>query len=480
MSWNAIFRGAQQGMQLGDQVVDAVNDFQIAKIRAQGIAEAKAQQAASTPGVTDIGDAQNLTSRPQASADPNAAPVNTDLQASPAMQPAAEGAPLPAPTNAAEGMSTVPVPAPMAQDTTKLSSTPMASAPMQSLAATPTPAATGLSIKGGKRFQVGDASFDTADEAHDFAAKSAKPLDEILRTTLVPKLKEQYIKQGDIAKADAWDKWAQEGENKAYMKNWSKAYQAAQAGDWDSAADQLTKLHGEFADGYTVTGREKVKDKDGNVTGFQITAKNDVTGGERTQVIDPKSLVEMGLGGLSPDKQFALRYQRQTQADTLAAKSAISDNKERQVMGRQLAVEGEKTKRSDSRNDASKDRQEAHDEAVSERTKRDIAARTEAKGKQIDQTFKLRAEEISRGMKFKKGDDPDAIKARLLTKMIADPMFQMKSPEKQKEARDHAYDLLPDSVKNGGGSGAAGGMSVTPKPKPAPQFRTDANGVPVY
>ena len=59
------------------------------------------------------------------------------------------------------------------------------------------------------------------------------------------------------------------------MDLWGKAYSASQAGNYGAAADALQKLHGDLEDGNTYTGHEEVKDKDGNVTGFNMNYKVD-------------------------------------------------------------------------------------------------------------------------------------------------------------------------------------------------------------
>ena len=112
--------GLSGGISLGRQLRQIMQDEQIAKVREQGIAEAKELQDKATPQIQDLGDQQNLTSNPQASMDPNAAtPVNTDINKI-GLQPQADQSP--------DAVQTSPVAAPDVQDTSQLSDRPLASA----------------------------------------------------------------------------------------------------------------------------------------------------------------------------------------------------------------------------------------------------------------------------------------------------------------------------------------------------------------
>jgi len=318
--------GVANGLMIGKQIKDAFAEDEIAKVRAAGIAEARAMQAAGTPQVQDNGDMQNLTANPQASADPAAAPVNTSLAASPAMQ----GVTQPQ----ADGMSTVPVAAPEATPTNSLSSTPMSTAAPDAMS--PAPAA-GVTIKGGKRFQVAGQGFDDLESAQAHAKKQAPDINDLMRKTLVPKMQEAYLAQGNPDKADAWGAWGESQDGKKKMKLWGQAMTAAQAGDHDAAADALVKLHGDLPDGRTYVGREDVKDKDGNVTGFNMTYKDDNTGEKKSQFVGKDELIEQGLSALSPQAMFETMYKAKTTADVMNAKDRAAAANDARDGARELA-----------------------------------------------------------------------------------------------------------------------------------------------
>lgn len=314
--------GFAQGLQIGQSINDMMKEDAVAKVRAQGIAEAKAMQAAQTPQVADQGDASNLSSVPQASPDPAATPVNTNLVASPAM------AGVVAPT------------APDADPNAPLSSAPQASSDPNAAAApdvaTPV-SAQGMLMAGRKRYMVVDQGFDDLASAQKHAASQAPDLYDIMRKTVVPKMQDMYMQQGDLDKAAALDKWAQDADGRDYMKKYSQAVMASQAGDWDKAVDIMHDLHKGFNDGFTISDKSDVKDANGNLIGKKVTYTNDATGETKSEVMDPKALVMMGLPGLSPDKAFEKTYASQTAADAAAAREAADNRNDARTAQRQAA-----------------------------------------------------------------------------------------------------------------------------------------------
>lgn len=363
--------GVANGLVIGKQIKDAFAEDEIAKVRAAGIAEARAMQAAGTPQVEDKGyDQQNLGATPQASADPAAAPVNTSLAASPAMQ----GVTQPQ----ADGMTTVPVPAPSATPTDALSSTPLASAAPDS--ATPAPAG-GVTIKGGKRFMVDGQGFDDIESAKAHAKTRAPDINELMRKTLVPRMQEAYLSQGNPEKADAWAAWGESQDGKQKMKLWGQAMTASQSGDFDGVANALVKLHGDLPDGRTYVGRTDVKDKAGNLTGFNMNWKDDATGEEKSEFVDKDSLVERGLSAMNPQAMFEHVYKAKTTADAMNAKARADE--------RHLVITGNNQAKVQQ---ATAQREEAHDNRT---------AKSQKELEDIKQTHKLEASKYDSDLEAK-------------------------------------------------------------------------------
>jgi hypothetical protein len=165
----------------------------------------------------------------------------------------------------------------------------------------------------------------------------------------VPKLQEEYIRQGDVAKAEAWSQWAQQKKNQATMKEWSSMYRAAQFGDMEKAADHAFNLYKNLDDGITPLSKETVKDKDGNVTGFNVRLKNEQTGAVTAQFIDKRALIEMGLQGLAPDKMFELTFKRQSEADKAAMEARIKRGEKAAEFKEKVVLQDRKDDRADVR-----------------------------------------------------------------------------------------------------------------------------------
>ncbi|KDR25968.1 hypothetical protein [Caballeronia zhejiangensis] len=186
--------------------------------------------------------------------------------------------------------------------------------------------------------EVGD--YDTA---RAVAEKSAPSTMDLFIKNSVPKVAAAYLAQGDAQKAQAWNDWADQTKNKQHMRTWAQAYQAAQAGDMGTAVDKMVSLYNDNVDdGISVTSKNLVKDQDGS-THYEIGLK-DSKGNEWTQKIDQRTLIEQGMAGLSPDKQFEMVYKRQTDADVARAKAAAEEAHDQRVFGRDIKKIGVQAK----------------------------------------------------------------------------------------------------------------------------------------
>jgi hypothetical protein len=227
-------------------------------------------------------------------------------------------------------------------------------APQQSIAANGMPnidmptAAEKPATEVGKFYQ-GDKKFDTKAGAEKSAEQSAPSTIDYFMKNAVPQLQEQYIAQGDVAKAEAWGQWAEKRQSQNTMAEWSKMNRAAMFGDMEKAADHAFNLYKQYEDGITPLSKETVKDKSGNVTGFNVRLKNDATGEVTSQFIDKKSLIELGLSGLAPDKQFEMAYKRQTEVDKATMDARIKAQERQQTNQDRLNIEVYKEDRADRR-----------------------------------------------------------------------------------------------------------------------------------
>jgi hypothetical protein len=436
MSWGGFGAGLVQGLAVANRIGQEVDDARIARVRAQGMAEAKALQEKAAPKINDLGDQQNLTSNPQSSRDPSVdTPVNTDIRKI-GLQNQGDASP--------DAMRTSPVSAPDVQDTSTLSSRPLASAaPGASL---PDPEAApafagGLPQAPRKRFNVDGQGFDTQEEAAAYVKKQTPALHTFFKEALIPKMTEALIAQGKPEAAAAWQKYADEDQTRTNMATWGKAIRLAQFGDFTSSAQELMKLHPHFDDGYELVSAEPTKGADGS-DGFTMTVKGE-DGKEQKIYQDAKTITEVGLAQLSPIEMFNKRFQRQSQADMLAAREAMDERNDgrtlagikqrgQDAMAKQGAADKARKDRQDAEDQAKLDRQDASNKAKMDRAREGWAA-----------AAKRDAERIASQGQFKKPVSPQEREAMVVTHLASDPMFNMLTAEQKRQRVDDTLALLP-------------------------------------
>jgi hypothetical protein len=325
--------GFNSGVSMGKTVSEAIKQKKLDDVRAQGIAEATAaRDQAAAASVTENGIATPAT----------AATPPTDINSTPAPAPAAATPPPVDSTLAGDPMTAdQPQPAAPAPAAPQAASAP---AEPPAAATTASPAAAGMPMAK-KPFSVGDKGFDTREEALAHAQKNAPPLMDYMTKTMVPKMQEALVAQGDIEKAEAWGKWAKDKDNERHMATWAKAKTAFDNGDIEGSVKHLNALHKDYDDGLTVVSQEAVKDKAGTLTGYNMKIKSDATGETRVQFVDPQTLVNMGLQTLSPIEMFNKSYATQTAASALAAKARIDAQNDERTAKRQEAADVRKDAR---------------------------------------------------------------------------------------------------------------------------------------
>lgn len=494
MNWGGFAGGFASGFAGGVKMGGTINDLlkqdKIEKVRKQGISEANAARAASVDS-----SIKETPSNPAAGGLPGTkVQSDTTTPSNPAgLQPS--GA-VTAPVQTSEAVAT-PLPAPgegakaIASEAPK-QITPHTAEPASAMPAQPgstaAPAA-GQPAASGLPFTVGGKGYATREEARAAAEKQAPGVMEFMSKTLVPRMQQAYIEQGNIEMADAWGKWAEEKDNKAAMKEWANAYRAAQMGNIEKAADHVFNLYKRYDDGITPMSKEVVKDKAGNITGFNVRLKTDSSGEERTQFIGKRELTEMGLSALAPPQMFEAQFKRQQEADKTAAQFAGQEAKDNRTFVREVTKEKMKEDRADAR-DKSKQQHEIEKMTIekqldaanaSTKVKREVGAKVEAlrsAGYSDDFINGVLPEIVGVGS-YKRATSPD--EARRLAhsdRMKSDPMYSRKSAADQQKILDQDMKLIYGGVKPSNAPAAAapatpaaGGLPATAQPK---------KGVPVY
>jgi len=518
MNWGGFAGGFSQGvnngMQIGKAFSDALKQKKIDDIRAEGIAEAQAaRQAEINASVKDSQAKAAEDAGAPTVAGPKtgeAAPDTTDVQTQAVTAPAPaqpvpmEQPPVNSPQSAADAAPfaakgipsapQAPQPAPQSQPIPSAAQIPEAAAvPEQPKPPAPAPiAATGIA-GAPKRYTVNGKGFDDEASARKYAESQAPTLTEFMRKTMVPKMQEAYIAQGDPEKAAAWGKWASEQEHEEHAKTWAKTYQAAQAGDIDAAAAGVIKMYKNYDDGISLVSSEKVKDKDGNVTGFNVKLKTDASGEVRSQFIDKKALTEIGLAALSPVQMFEQVYKRQQAADQMQAKAAIDAQNDVRTLQRDVVKQtliDKRAEASDKRRAKTAEAEHGYRlEEIATKEQLQQAGAAKEKRAEIQSNIDILKEHgygqdeikgmlpaLLRAGEFKKATSPEEARRMIVTELAKDPLFNNKSREKQQEQIDGLMQLA-------GATSKAATAKTVPNPMQPPAAAEPAakpKGIPVF
>ncbi|WBF05225.1 hypothetical protein [Burkholderia phage CSP3] len=500
----AFAQGLMQGMALGKQFRDAKKqwDAEAATKDAMDAAKAEREDAIKAEQARIIGLGPQGPQGPAAppAPDPNAAPATTqpvDMSTPtatplPAQQPGAapaaapatpEPAPTPTPAPAqspqippeatqgapmAESGSMAPAPTPAAAvSAARAMDTPARGGTTGSIASSPALAAATRGINGGEPM--------TDAQARALAEKKAPSVMDFFRKKGVPKIAETYLAQGDPAKAQAWMDWADTQESKRNMALWAKAWRATQMGDLEGAADHFMDLYKSYDDGVTPVSKEVVKDKEGNITGFNVKLKVDSTGEERTSFIDRNQMLEMGLAALSPPQMFEMAWKRQQEQDKVKAQAAAKVGEAKLKLATDTALEQVRQKGrmaiEDKRaeNNLDRDAQKAKLDAESRRNKvqEELDAKIAAlkNGGYSDEFINGALPSILGINEYKRSTSPEEAKRLAFgDRMKNDPSFARLPVEKQRALIDQDMAII------------YGGMKPTDAPSGAPAAPAAASG----
>lgn len=478
--------GFDSGVRQAKTIRDVIKERKLEDLRTKGMEEASAARTAAVNGMitenpTEAAAKAAETAKPAPVVDNAIEPGNpaqVEVNAAKPQEPVSPDA----------GSVTATPRATTAQNTPAVNGLPTQTAPQTTPEQVPAqppakPAEANTPAQG--KFMVGGKSYATREEAYKAADASAPSTMDFFMKNAVPKIQEQYLANGDIEKAKAWDEWSQQHKSQQAMKEWSSMYRAAQFGDFEKAADHAFNLYKQYDDGVTPVSKETVKDADGNVTGFNVRLKNDATGEIKSQFIDKKGLVEMGLSALAPNKMFEVAFKRQSDADTAAMNARIKANEKAQDFKMDMAKTEYKENRDDKRQTEKLDREDAREVKKGQQKLSEISLTKQLEAENMGAKERAKAETkiqllTERGYtdeqitamvpaiigagEHKKTTDPAERRALIASDMMKnDPKFSRSTKEQQNKAID---DMM--SVIYGG--------EQTPAGKPA--AKPPANGKP--
>lgn len=427
--------GLNAGLNTGARLFEMSEQGKIAKVREQGIAEAQALQAKAAPQVVDNGDMQNLTSRPQMSADPKADnSVDGAAQAIPEFMRQSEQAETQRQGWAAAASQS-------SRDPKLGEAQPEPEVPAR---------AGGFQLTQPKRFTVGSKEFDTEGDAKKFSQSQAPALETFYSQTLVPKMKEALLAQGKPEEAARWEKYAEQEDAKRTFKDFSKVMLLAEKGDTMGAAEGLIKLYDDYDDGWKVVSSERATGEDGT-PGFTMKIR-DEDGNERTMFQTAETITEQALWRASPYEMFKMRDQRKQKSLELKAKAKFDAENDARVAARTLGVAGVRAK---TQKELQEDKQ-AYDASKTEKVEGRKDARQQ---RQLDARVQAAAEKV-RAQTAKRGMTPERARTESMKIAGSNPMSATWSREEKEAEAQAVYDY----IMGGKGDSAPAGGGTTPNP----------------
>lgn len=173
-------------------------------------------------------------------------------------------------------------------------------------------------------WKVGDQTFTDQNEAKATSEKAVKPVMDYYMKNSAPKMVQSLIAAGRPDQAKAFQQWIETDATKRGMASWAQALHAATRGDPDAFAKHITDAYntdGYFDDGHKASAK-LLKDKDGNVTGMDLTI-TDPHGRQTTQTFNGvEEIYRMGTQFMAPENVFKYGMGQIEEADKQRAEIA--------------------------------------------------------------------------------------------------------------------------------------------------------------
>lgn len=187
---------------------------------------------------------------------------------------------------------------------------------------------------------------------------------------IAPQYYQEYLKTGDIQKAHAFKKYAENENVQQGMKYGAQALRSLHFNDLDGTRESMMKMFnqpGYFENGFTAVDSKTLTDDKGNVTGLEFQIKNDKTGEVTpykfnsieelsrvvTQFSDPASVFEYATAQIQAT-QKAKEEAKKQQTDwnkTVATKTLEQQlGMEKDANNSQLRIAEEEAKNRDGKN----------------------------------------------------------------------------------------------------------------------------------
>lgn len=193
-------------------------------------------------------------------------------------------------------------------------------------------------------YEVGGTSYANEGDARAAAEKQVGTFMDYYSKTVLPRYQEQWMKTGDVEKAQAVDKWMQDRNVQKGVKSWANAVRSFQMGDRDGFKKNLMAAYnqqGYFDDGTEALSIDDVNDDKGNLLGYKIKFRGP-DGKVTEQSYDGDDVARMGLNALSPAEVLSHGMDQLKQAQAARAELAKEGRAEARDL-RKIGVQQQNT-----------------------------------------------------------------------------------------------------------------------------------------
>lgn len=159
------------------------------------------------------------------------------------------------------------------------------------------------------------------------------------------RMRDHYLKSGDIELADKWEKYAETRDARRQMRHFGNALKAASVGNHDGFIKNIRPvLEDNYGKGFEIRSATPVKTKDGTVTGYNFEILNTRTGEVTQNSMSIDDLYQVGLTMGSPEQGFNRWLASQQQREEARSKAAAEAGKIQMQTAKEIAVEREKSR----------------------------------------------------------------------------------------------------------------------------------------
>ena len=188
-------------------------------------------------------------------------------------------------------------------------------------------------------FEVGGKTHADIGSARKAAEADVDDVLDYYQREVAPQMYEAYVADGDLEKAEAFQRWGEDREVRNGMKHWANGMRSFMRGDVGSAAKSFVRSWN--TPGYGMGGvkdARPIMGEDGKTAiGMEIEMEDG-----RLQRIEGEEMLRQGLLSLSPDQMFSTLYGEQKAADQARLDAVTEARKDGLKFQRDVALEGVK------------------------------------------------------------------------------------------------------------------------------------------